>query len=82
MITVGVDAVCRYLPAVEARLRLNLASSDNDCTVIVCYGGAKFTDRHLACIIHCVNDEIFERLERRERRRRGSEPSWLRDELP
>jgi hypothetical protein len=40
-----------------------------DCDGIVCYGGAKLTDTHLACIIHCVNDEIIEWLKAREQRR-------------
>jgi hypothetical protein len=40
-----------------------------DCDFIVCCGGAKFTDRHLASPIHCVDDKIIEWLERRERRR-------------
>ena len=38
--------------------------------VIICYGGAKPTDTHLASTVHCVDDEIIEWLERRERRRR------------
>jgi hypothetical protein len=38
-----------------------------DCDFIVCYGGAKLTDQHLASPIHCVDDEIIEWLERRER---------------
>jgi hypothetical protein len=42
-----------------------------DCDFIVFYGGAKLTDRHLACIIHCVNEEVIEWLERREQRKRG-----------
>jgi hypothetical protein len=29
------------------------------CDVIVCYGGAKLTDKHLASIIHCIDDEII-----------------------
>src|SRR5258708_32994769 len=39
--------------------------------VIVCYGGAKLPGKHLASKVHCVDDEIIERLKRRERRRRG-----------
>jgi hypothetical protein len=35
-----------------------------DCDVIVCYGGAEPTDKHLASTIHCVDDEIFEFLQR------------------
>jgi hypothetical protein len=30
-----------------------------DCDVIVCYGGAKLTDKHLASKVHCVDDEII-----------------------
>jgi hypothetical protein len=37
-----------------------------DCDVIVCYGGAKLTDEHLASTMHCVDDEIFEWLKRRQ----------------
>jgi hypothetical protein len=40
-----------------------------DCDVVVCYGGAKPEDKHLASIVHCIDDEIFEWLERREQRR-------------
>jgi hypothetical protein len=39
-----------------------------DADVIVCYGRAKLTDKHLASKIHCVDDEIIEWLQRRERR--------------
>ena len=45
-----------------------------DCEVIVCYGGAKPTDTHLASRIVAVGDEIIEWLERRERRRRDRSP--------
>ena len=41
-----------------------------DCDLIVCYGGAKLTDKHLASKIHCVDDVIIGWLERRERRKR------------
>ena len=27
--------------------------------IIVCYGGAKPTDKHLASTVHCVDDEII-----------------------
>jgi hypothetical protein len=30
-----------------------------DCDLIVCYGGAKLTHKHLASKIHCVDDEII-----------------------
>ena len=36
------------------------------CDLIVCYGGAKLTDKHLASTVHCVDDEIIEWLKRRE----------------
>jgi hypothetical protein len=47
---------------------LNLFIGDG--VVIVCGGGARPTDLHLASTIHCVDDEIIEWLERRERRGR------------
>jgi hypothetical protein len=31
----------------------------DDCDAIVCYGGAKATDNHLASTVHCVDDEIY-----------------------
>jgi hypothetical protein len=31
----------------------------DDCDVIVCYGGAKAPDKHLASAVHCVDDEIY-----------------------
>jgi hypothetical protein len=34
-----------------------------------CGGGAKPTDTHLAVTIHCVDDEIIQWLQRRERRK-------------
>jgi hypothetical protein len=37
-----------------------------DCDVVVCYGGAKLTDKHLASTVHCVDDEIIGWLKRRE----------------
>ena len=53
-----------------------------DCDVIVCYGNAKLTDKHLASTVHCVDDEIIGWLKRREQRRRdrlaGSRPSVYR----
>jgi hypothetical protein len=41
-----------------------------DCDVIICYGGVKVADRHLASKVHCFDDEIIEWLERREQRGR------------
>jgi hypothetical protein len=35
-----------------------------DCDLIVCYGGAKLTDKHLASKIHCVDDGVIVWLER------------------
>jgi hypothetical protein len=43
--------------------------SSDDCEVIICSGNAKLTDSHLASIVHCVDDEIVEFLDRRERRK-------------
>jgi hypothetical protein len=40
-----------------------------DCDVIVCYGGAKLADKHLASTIHCVDDEIIGWRKRRCSRR-------------
>jgi hypothetical protein len=39
-----------------------------DCDVIVCYGGAKLFDKHLASIVLCIDDEIICWLEHREQR--------------
>jgi hypothetical protein len=36
---------------------------------VVYGGGAKPTDTHLACIIHGIDDDIFDLLRRRERRK-------------
>jgi hypothetical protein len=44
-----------------------LISYAADCDVIVCYGGAKPTDKQLASAIHCVDDEIIGWLKRRHR---------------
>jgi hypothetical protein len=46
-------------------------SAVDDCDVIICYGGAKPTDRHLTAAVHCVDDEIIEWLERRREQRRS-----------
>ena len=46
-----------------------------DCDVMVCYGNAKSTDKHAAATIHCIDDEVIEWLERRERRRRSRQGS-------
>jgi hypothetical protein len=40
-----------------------------DCDIIVCYGGATLTDKHLAARVQCVDDEIIGWLQRREQRR-------------
>jgi hypothetical protein len=48
---------------------LPIVSYTADCDVIVCYGAAKLTDKHLTATVHCVDDEIFEFLQRREQRR-------------
>jgi hypothetical protein len=41
-----------------------------DCDIVICGGDAKPTDLHLPVTIHCVDDEIFEWLERREKRKK------------
>jgi hypothetical protein len=40
--------------------------------LVVCYGGAKLTDQHLASKVHYVDDEIIGWLKRREQRA----PRW------
>ena len=40
---------------------------DGEC--VLCGGGARPTDTHLASIVHCVDDEIIAWLRQRERRR-------------
>ena len=65
----GPDALemgCLYYPRKQTSV-----SYAADCDVIVCYGGATFADKHLASTIHCVDDEIFEWLQRRETKPRG-----------
>jgi hypothetical protein len=42
----------------------------DDCSFVFCGGGARPTDAHLASRIVCVDDEIIEWLERRERQYR------------
>jgi hypothetical protein len=37
-----------------------------DCDIIICGGGAKPTDLHLLSIVHCVDEEILDWLERSE----------------
>jgi hypothetical protein len=56
---------CLYYPRKQTSVSY---AADGD--LIVCYGGAKPTDKHLASKIHCVDDEIIGWLKRRERRRR------------
>jgi hypothetical protein len=46
----------------ESRHRSGYAA---DCDIVVCYGGAKPEDEHLAVIVHCVDDEIIRWLEKR-----------------
>jgi hypothetical protein len=48
----------------------------DDCDVVVCCnGGAKPADTHLASMVQCVDGEIIQWLERRERRRHGNKAS-------
>jgi hypothetical protein len=61
---------CLYYPRKQTSL-----SHAADCDVIVCYGGAKLADKHLASKIHCIDDRIIEWLQRRERRRRSRQGS-------
>ena len=41
-----------------------------DGEIIVCYGGAKPNRDMNWSVVHCIDDDIIEWLERRERRRR------------
>lgn len=43
--------------------RMSLLPTPADRDVIVCYGGAKLADKHLAARVHCVDDEIIRRSE-------------------
>jgi len=69
---------CLYYPRKQTSV-----SYAPDCDVVVCYCGAKPEDEHLAVIIHWVDEEIFESLERREAKRKknprrsGDEPNLL-----
>ncbi len=54
---------CRYHPQKQ---------TSADCDGIVCYGGAKPAEKHLASKMHCVDDEIIEWLQRRRRDRHGA----------
>jgi hypothetical protein len=64
----------------ESRHRSGYAA---DCDVVVRYDGAKPEDKHLAVIVHCVDEEIIEWLERREAKRKkiprqsGDEPNLM-----
>jgi len=49
---------CLYYPRQQTSV-----SYAADCDVIVCYGGAKFADKHLAATVHCVDGEIIRRSE-------------------
>jgi hypothetical protein len=44
---------CLYHP----RKQTSVSAADGD--VIVCYGAAKLTDKHLASEVHCVDDEMI-----------------------
>jgi hypothetical protein len=54
---------CLYYPR-----RQTSVSYAADADVIVCYGRAKLTDKHLTSVIHCIDGKIVKWLERRERR--------------
>jgi hypothetical protein len=57
---------------------INNLADDNlnaaDCDLIVCYGGAKPADKHLASRIVCIDEEIVTRLERRVSNGGGKQP--------
>jgi hypothetical protein len=57
---------CLYYPRKQTSV-----SYAADCDVITCYGGAKLVDKHLAAIVHCVDDEVIGWLKRRETKPRG-----------
>jgi hypothetical protein len=59
-------------PDCGARLKKPNPDPDrfDEVEIIFCGGSARPEDTHLASTIHAVNDEIFEFLERRERRKR------------
>jgi hypothetical protein len=48
----------------------NIVIIEGEFEMIFCGGNAKSTDTHLDSIVHCVNGEIIEWLEARERTRR------------
>jgi hypothetical protein len=41
-----------------------------DTEIIICGGNAKPEDTHLASIVRCVDEEVFDFLKRREQRKR------------
>jgi transposase InsO family protein len=51
--------------------RIPNPSPFSDCDLVVCYGAAKLTDKHLASKVHRVDDEIIGWLKRRETKPRG-----------
>jgi hypothetical protein len=65
---------CLYYPRKQTSV-----SHATDCDVIVCYGAAKLSDKHLAATVHCVDDEIIGRLKGREQLRLPRRPR-LRNE--
>jgi hypothetical protein len=56
----------------ESRHRSGYAA---DCDIVICYGGAKPTDLHLASKVVAFDEEIIEWLERWERRKKPSRAS-------
>ena len=74
-----------HFPCGRALTRLSMEAGMNpdrfdDGDIIICYGGAKPTDTHLASTVHCIDDEIIAWPDRREQRRRNrllvGPPSW------
>ena len=39
-----------------------------DGEIVICGGGAQLEDTHLASVVHCIDEEIHDWLEKRERR--------------
>jgi hypothetical protein len=52
-------------------------NDEDDGEIIICLGGAKLTDTHLASTIHCIDEEIFSWLEERNKMK-FSQPRALR----
>ena len=59
---------CLYYPQKQTRVSAARMPDPDptplaDGDLIVCYGGAKPTDTHLASTVHCIDDEIIKWLD-------------------